>query len=167
MEKWIRPAQGELSRVELAEMKVHNTLFTTFYVQIVAMLKKKYGPEGATNRLRLMGEGCAETVYKYKKPAKTGDIKKLINEILDFSFYHTVDFKKNKDGSISFIDKNCIVCWEGVLERDVPYCAIVDGYVEKYLALIREEHQLIPKVEVRVVKSKATGDEYCEHILIL
>ncbi|MHA1428321.1 MAG: hypothetical protein ACTSQI_20240 [Candidatus Helarchaeota archaeon] len=34
MEIWKRPAQGELSRVELVNMKVHNTLFTAFYLQL-------------------------------------------------------------------------------------------------------------------------------------
>ena len=43
MELWKRPAQGELSRIELMDMKVHNTLFTTFYVQIVSLMKKQYG----------------------------------------------------------------------------------------------------------------------------
>ena len=47
MEVWKRPAQGELSRAELADMKVHNTLFTTFYVQIVSLLKQTYGVVGA------------------------------------------------------------------------------------------------------------------------
>ena len=166
MEIWKRPAQGELSRVELAEMKVHNTLFTTFYVQIVSLMKEKYGIVGAIDSLRKIGEGVAYTMYKYKKPVKTSSLKKIISEISSIGFYYSVKITEDV-GGLLIIDKNCPICWEGVVEKEIPYCAIIDGFLEKYLALTREEYMLIPEVQVRVGKSKATGDEYCEHRVIL
>jgi len=164
MEKWTRPAQGELSRMELIDMKVHNTLFTTFYVQIVSLMKEKYGVEGAKEALRQIGQGCAVSWYKYVQPLKTRSIKRIINYIIDNSFYYAVVFKESQEG-LSLLDKNCPICWEGVLEKDIPYCCIIDGFLERYLLINQEEFGLIPKVEVRAIKSKATGDRYCEHLI--
>ncbi|TFG05410.1 MAG: hypothetical protein EU536_02260 [Promethearchaeota archaeon] len=164
MDVWQRPAQGELSRAELAEMKVHNTLFTTFYVQIVSLLKGKYGVVGAIDAIRQIGEGVAITMYQYKKPTTRKDLKKLINEISQFGFYYTLDIKSDPDGLL-LIDKNCPICWEGVIEKDVPYCCIIDGFLERYINTIHEEYGDVPRVQVRVRKSKATGDKYCEHLV--
>ncbi len=162
MEIWKRPARGELSRTELVKMKVHNTLFTTFYVQIVSLMKERYGVEGAIDALRRIGMGVANDMYKYIKPSKTSSLKKIISEISQFGFYYSVNLKQDAEGLI-IIDKNCPICWEGVIEKDVPYCCIIDGFLEQYLILTHEEYGLIPKVQVRVSKSKATGHEYCEH----
>ncbi|MHA1264758.1 MAG: hypothetical protein ACTSRS_05930 [Candidatus Helarchaeota archaeon] len=164
MEIWTRPAQGELSRTELAEMKVHNTLFTTFYVQIVSLLKERYGVVGAINALRQIGEGVAVTMYQYKRPSKTHSLKKVINEISQFGFYYTLNIKVEPDG-LRLIDKDCPICWEGVIEKDIPYCCIIDGFLERYLILFQEEYGTIPRIQVRVRKSKAMGDEYCEHFV--
>jgi predicted hydrocarbon binding protein len=162
LEKWITPARGELSRTELAEMKVHNTLFTVFYVQIVSMMKEKYGTQGAIDALRQIGEGVATTLYNYIRPIKTNSLAALISYIVDFAFYYPVLIKKIDDGLMVY-DKNCPICWEGVIEKDIPYCCIVDGFLEKYIAMTHEENSEIPIVEVHVVKSKATGEKYCQH----
>jgi predicted hydrocarbon binding protein len=166
MEIWKRPAQGELSRVELVDMKVHNTLFTTFYVQIVSLMKEKYGVEGTKEALRRLGEGVALTMFDYREPVKSKSLKKIINDIADFGFYYSVKFEDIK-GSDNFliVDKNCPVCWEGIVEKDVPYCCIVDGFLEQYLNLAHDHGWDIPKVRIRVSKSKATGDDYCEHLV--
>lgn len=161
MDIWRRPAQGELSRLELADMKVHNTLFTTFYVQIVSLMKQQYGTEAAIVALRQIGEGVAQTMYKYKKPSK-GNLKRTIAEISEFGFFYVPDIKKVENGYI-IIDKNCPICWEGIVEKDVPYCCIIDGFLERYIVLINDEYGLLPLVQVRVTKSRATGDQYCEH----
>ncbi len=167
MEFWTKPAKGELSRVELVDMKVHNTLFTTFYVQIVSLMKEKYGIEGAIEALRQIGEGVAVTMWNYVKPAKTNSIKAIIADIASFGFYYSIDIKKVIDdrGREGFllVDKNCPICWEGVIEKDIPYCCIIDGFLEQYLLIARENGYEIPQVQVRVEKSKATGDEACIH----
>ncbi|MHA1277570.1 MAG: hypothetical protein ACTSRC_03180 [Candidatus Helarchaeota archaeon] len=166
MEIWKRPAQGELSRVELVDMKVHNTLFTAFYVQIVSLMKEKYGVEGAKDALRQLGEGVALTMFEYRKPVKSKSLKKIINDIADFGFYYSVQFENLKDQEgFLIIDNNCPVCWAGIVEKDVPYCCIVDGFLEQYLILAHEKGYQIPKVRIRATKSKATGDEYCEHMV--
>ena len=162
MEVWKRPAQGELSRAELADMKVHNTLFTTFYVQIVSLLKQTYGIVGAIDALRQIGEGVAWTMYSFKPPTKTSNLKKMLNEVSQLGFFYTADIKKDGE-NLTIVDKNCPICWEGVVEKDVPYCCIIDGFLERYVLLAAEEYGLLPKVQIRVRKSKATGDEYCEH----
>jgi len=162
MEKWTKPARGELSRIELADMKVHNTLFTTFYVQIVSLMKEKYGIQGAIDALRQIGEGVATTLYKFIRPVKTNSLTTLIEFIVGFSFYYPVEIKKTDFGLMVY-DKNCPICWEGVMEKDIPYCCIIDGFLEKYIALVHEENDAIPLVQSRVVKSKATGEKFCQH----
>jgi len=166
MDKWLSPAQGELSRQDLMEMKVHNTLFTTFYVQIVSLMKEKYGVQGAIDSLRQIGEGVATTMYHYAKPLKTKSLETLINYICDIGFYYTVDIVKSDYGLI-IQDKNCPICWEGIVEKDIPYCCIIDGFLEKYMSMNHEEFGLTPPVQVRVTKSKATGHPYCEHNVTL
>jgi predicted hydrocarbon binding protein len=164
MEIWRAPARGEISRAELADLKVHNTLFTTFYVQIVSLLKENYGVGGAINALREIGEGVAFSMWNFKKPKKTNSLKKIISEVSNFGFYKAVSYETREDGLL-VIDKDCSICWEGVLEKDIPYCCIIDGFLEKYLLLAFDEDYDIPKVQVRVIKSKATGDEQCEHLV--
>ena len=94
MEFWTKPAQGELSRAELAKMKVHNTLFQTFYVQIVSLLKDEYGVDEAIVALREIGEGVAVTMWDYVKPVKTSSLKSIIADIARFGFYYSIDVKK-------------------------------------------------------------------------
>ena len=162
MQKWTAPARGELSRVELATWKVHNTLFTTFYVQIVSLMKEKYGVQGAIDALRQIGEGVATTLFKYIRPIKTNSLEALIQYIVGFAFYYPVEIKKNDFGLMVY-DKNCPICWEGVQEKDIPYCCIIDGFIEKYVALVHEENNAIPLIIARAVKSKATGEKSCQH----
>jgi predicted hydrocarbon binding protein len=165
MEFWTRPAQGELSRLELIDMKVHNTLFTTFYVQIVSLMKEKYGVEGAKDALREIGEGVATTMWKYRKP-KAQSLKPMIEEIVEFSFYYSVEFR-DLDVGLVIVDKNCPICWEGVVEKDIPYCCIIDGFLEKYVSTASDEGYPIPRIQSRAVKSKATGDPHCEHLITI
>lgn len=171
MEFWTKPAQGELSRVELAKMKIHNTLFTTFYVQIVSLFKEKFGVAGAIEALRGVGDGVAVSMWKYVKPAKTKSIKSIISEVSQFAFYYSVDIKKFTDdeGREGFLvtDKNCPICWEGVIEKDIPYCCIIDGFLEKYINIAHDEGYEVPRVRIRVIESRATGYENCKHRITL
>ena len=168
MEFWTNPAQGEYSRLDMVDLKVHNKLFTTFYVQIVSLMKEKYGVEGAKDALREIGEGVATTMWKYVKPAKAQSktLENIIEEIFGVSFYYTVEFKRTETGLI-IIDKNCLICWEGVVEKDIPYCCILDGFFEKYISIANDEEYPIPKVQMRATKSKAMGDPHCEHLLTI
>jgi predicted hydrocarbon binding protein len=134
-------------------------------VQIVSLLKKTYGVEGAIQALREIGYGCAETLWKYKKPERTKSLPKLINDTVNIAFYYDVVVKKREDGLL-IIDKNCPICWEGVVEKDIPYCCIVDGFLERYFVFAHEEYGT-PRAQVHAVKSKATGDEQCEHLCII
>ena len=126
MEFWTNPAQGEYSRLDMVDLKVHNTLFTTFYVQIVSLMKEKYGVKGAKDAL----------------PERT-------------------------ETGLIIIDKNCPICWEGVVEKDIPYCCILDGFFEKYISIANDEEYPIPKAQMRATKSKAMGDPHCEHLLTI
>jgi predicted hydrocarbon binding protein len=165
MEFWTRPAKADLSRLELVDMKVHNTLFTTFYVQIVSLMKEKYGVEGAKDALREIGEGVATTMWKYRKP-KAQALKPMIEDLVDFAFYYTVEFK-DLDVGLVIVDKNCPICWEGVVEKDIPYCCIIDGFLEKYVCMASDDGYPVPRIQSRAVKSKATGDPHCEHLITI
>ena len=151
-----------------SKMFIGNLLVKMFYPNILSFFLNKVGLFDMEARVSDVGYRVAQKLLNAWAP-KERKIDPLIKFFFKKMWNTSIVIKKAKNENAiiyRIIDKTCRYCDpEMVLEGVRHPCVTVLGYIKACLEYSSKKYPL-PKYNLKTVKSRGSGNEYCEHQII-
>ncbi|MHA1271262.1 MAG: hypothetical protein ACTSPY_15830 [Candidatus Helarchaeota archaeon] len=155
----------EITDDELVRLKCQQLFVPLIYSEIVGRILDKW--PNAEEKLREFGRRIANGILTIWKPKNVSSVKSIASECYLYLLKQKPPIKVEKDGmTLVLKDENCILCWEVQTQGKLHYCAPYGSLLETFVNYCREnKNPKLPKIWVETTKSKAMGDNYCEHVI--
>lgn len=162
---------------DLFEAQVNQMVCKRALPEVVAFLHTKRG-DRAKEDLRDIARIITDRLLQVWTP-KSNQPFKVIKEMMDLFFGNkkikgrVLERINGKPTKIAIRDYNCPICpdrkgGEEVEIKGIHYCVAISGAIESMLTyLIVNKVVSCSNAKCETVKSTGSGDEYCEHILLL
>ncbi|MHA1312156.1 MAG: hypothetical protein ACTSQO_14675 [Candidatus Helarchaeota archaeon] len=154
----------EITEEELLRLKCQQLFVPLIYSEVVARIIDRW-PDNVEKKLREFGRRIGKGILSMWIPKNTDSVKSIVQETYKFLLKQKAPVEMKKDGRTLILrDKKCILCWE-VTNANFHYCTPYGSLLETFVNKCRETNPKLPKIWVETTKSRAKGDNYCEHVI--
>jgi len=145
----------------LLESKSRTSFVSIVYAEIINLLKTKYDLEKVQYMTRKVGIIIGNFMLKHWIPKQIVSIPQIIKDYYKKAFFSKIRVTTRDNKNYFMENKDCPVCGEGYIEKDVKFCDCIAGITETFINYFHENYPNIPKVKVTTLESKASGDKSC------